>query len=330
MSADLASRTYCNLETPAQRRRVWTMISIVVAAFAISAPSMALSVTRSVSGTVACQNGGTVNGIWVQSSAGGSRWASFTRRSSAAWLADYSASVTTAASSTNVELQVGCGGTTSSWGSNNKTTALTVTGSRGISARCNDSTGANGYRCRFWPSKTALIGMPFTGGFDLFGLAPATSHHTSGDVSTDLYAASGTSVTARAYAPKGVTLTMKTSGSPVSTCGRGENVRVTLYWNGENIGWFQYGHLRAIPTAVRTSGTTLAFASAIGQAYFWSYSAGCWEVNTSSGVHTHYTGYNVKNYACVAPYSKKTISAGRWIGLVGLNGASSVKQYCPA
>lgn len=268
--------------------------------------------------------------MWVQSSGGGSKRAEYTRRSGASWLADFSASITTSSSSTNIELHIGCGGTTSTWGSNNKTKAVAVSGSKSINVRCNDVKSTNGYRCRNWEAKSVLVGMPFDGRFDSFGLSPTTSHHTSGDVSMDLYAPSGTGVKVYAYAPKGVTLKLKTSGAPTSTCGRGENVTVNVYWNGEKIGWFKYGHLKSIPSTVRASGATLSNGTTIGATSTWAKLAGCWEVSTAAGVHTHYTAYNEKNYACMAPYSKKDVAVGRWIGIVGHGGATSAKRYCAA
>jgi hypothetical protein len=323
-------RVGCRTSRRKRSGRIVLLVVIQIAALVMTAAS-ASAATHSISGSVACENGGTVTGVWVQSSAGGSRWADYSRRSGAPWIANYSTSITVSASATNVELHIGCGGSTTTWGSSNKTSATSVSGSRVFSARCNDVKGTNGYRCRRWSNATVLIGMPFPGGFDRFGLAPATSHHTSGHVSTDLYATAGTAVKAYAHGHRGVSVTLKTAGAPVSTCGSsGESVKLNVYWDGTYVGWFLFGHLTAIPSTIRKGGVTVPNGTVIGKTSTWPKRAGCWEVTTESGVHTHYTGFNSAEFACMAPYAKVEIAEGRWIGLVGRTGADSTKQYCAA
>ncbi len=311
-------------------RRIVTVGTIQVAAL-LTTSAPVLAATHSMSGSVACENGGEVNGIWLQSSAGGSVWADYSRRSTAPWVANYSKSFSTSASSTQVELHIGCAGSTGTWGSSNKTTAITVSGPKEFSARCNDVKGKNGYRCRRWSNGTVLVGMPFSGGFDRAGLSPATSHPTQGHVSTDLYASSGTPVKAFAYGHRGVAVTLKTAGSPTSNCGNsGESVQLDVFWDGSKVGWFRFAHLKAIPASIRQAGTVVGNGTTIGTTSTWPWRESCWEVTTASGVHTHYTGLNTKEFACMAPYSQLELTQGRWIGLVGLTGANSTKEYCAA
>src|SRR5689334_23001481 len=77
--------------------------------------SAASSVT--ISGVVHC-NRGAVVGVWVQSSGGGSKFANWKRLITSASDSTYSATVSTNLPS-NIQLHVGCGGSTSTWGSSN-------------------------------------------------------------------------------------------------------------------------------------------------------------------------------------------------------------------
>lgn len=88
----------------------------------------------SVTGDVACPPGQPVDGVWVNSSGGGSNYARWraTSRSSASYTAWLTTSTPTA-----ISLHVGCGGSTVDWESANWTPAvLMVTRSATINAEC--------------------------------------------------------------------------------------------------------------------------------------------------------------------------------------------------
>ncbi|WP_182377771.1 CHAP domain-containing protein [Nocardioides sp. WS12] len=122
------------------------------------APAQAAT-TRTVKGTVVCKGGHAVTGVWVQSSNGGSKWASFNRFAGVAHAAYFTASITTASSSTSIRLDIGCGlksGTTNTWWSNNSTPNATVTGSRILNTRCAEASGNRAVRCT-WPPKGQTV-----------------------------------------------------------------------------------------------------------------------------------------------------------------------------
>ena len=80
-----------------------------------------------IRGTVSCASSKPVVGVWVQSSRGGSKFASWTKTGTAT--ASYSTSVSTGLP-TNVSLHVGCGGNRQRWGSSNFSPVIVdVTGS---------------------------------------------------------------------------------------------------------------------------------------------------------------------------------------------------------
>ena len=65
----------------------------------------------------------------------------------------YKRSVTTSASSTTVQLSVGCGGSTSSWWSDNLTPTATVSGSRTLNATCTETNSPKRAQRCVWPPK---------------------------------------------------------------------------------------------------------------------------------------------------------------------------------
>ncbi len=109
-----------------------------------------------VSGTVACQSGAAVTGIWIQSSNGGSGWAKRTARSGASWISDYTFAIKSGKASTSVELAVGCGGTPTTWASSNKVKLGTLAGSKSFSATCKDVKGKTAYSCSSWKSYSVM------------------------------------------------------------------------------------------------------------------------------------------------------------------------------
>jgi surface antigen len=126
-------------------------------------PASAASVT--VKGTVRCANGHDVVGVWVQSSGGGSKWATIPVRS--ATTESYSATLSTVLP-TNVQLHVGCGGSPNAWWSNNRTynTRLFSATTYTRSATCNEAAGT-GTRCSWIPPDP----NPFPWGWCTWGAA---------------------------------------------------------------------------------------------------------------------------------------------------------------
>ena len=267
-------------------------------------------------------------GIWVESSGGGSRWASFSRRSNAPWVANYSTALSTRTPS-KIRLHVGCGGSPSNWWSNNRSSYYSRSSSTNLSFICREAAGI-GTRCGGWPSQ-ALIGMPFTGWWDRHGYANPRSHYSSGNWSTDLYQASGTAVRAKVLVPSGVALGLKVASVRTTCSSAGRSVRIDVYRNGAKIGYVDYGHLANVPSSVY-AGASLAQDQQLGVLRFWTpYRAGCWEVRTSSGTHTHFTGFSYPGYgySCFAAHGAGSyLPAGRWIGTIGPTNATTTKQPC--
>lgn len=143
-------------------RRLRRIALIVAAACCLEVahpiPAMAAT-TREVRGTVVCRGGHAVTGVWINSSAGGSKFASFNRFAGKPHAAYYKASVVTAAATTSIRLEVGCGGTTSSWWSKNLTAYATVSGTRTLSTRCSEAAGT-AQRCTWPPQGTTVSTNP--------------------------------------------------------------------------------------------------------------------------------------------------------------------------
>ena len=102
-------------------------------------------------GTVECQNGNSVVGIWVESSGGGSRFTdTLTRYPGNGSVAYYTVKLSSSATTPKISLHVGCGGTAGKWGSDNWTPAQPVAAT--MNARCTEKLNvAGGVRCS-WPS----------------------------------------------------------------------------------------------------------------------------------------------------------------------------------
>lgn len=105
-----------------------------------------------VAGAVHCINGSqNVEGVWVNSSAGGSKWATWiwsgytgSANTYAAYTATLSVPWPSSSSSTSIQIRVGCGGTKQTWGSTNRTPSVNTTSSRLLSANCaNPSTATH-------------------------------------------------------------------------------------------------------------------------------------------------------------------------------------------
>jgi hypothetical protein len=302
-------------------------VSVALFASLGSASPASAATTYTVSGSVACENGGTVNGIWVQSSAGGSNWATYTRRAGASWIADYKYSWSASASASSVELHVGCGGSLASWGSSNKYKLGSFSGAKKASFRCNDVNGTSGYRCLSWPVNTVLVGMPFTGVFGAAsGQGSPANHETVGyDVAVDLYANSDVRV--YVYAQRDVSLTLEPEYFSKGTCGY---VNVGVKLDGKKVGQILYGHLDSYSSEVTTH-KNLPLGSVIGKTKNWGYNASCYQVSTASGVHTHVAFTSVNAWACMGPQTAfgKSRNSAQWIGIVG-DGGKTARAVCAA
>lgn len=313
-------------------RRQAMLIGLVatLAAGAVAVPNASAATTRTLSGTVACQNGKVAVGLWVESSAGGSKWSdTLTRRAGSAWIADYTATITTSTASTNVQLHVGCGGDSVTWWSNNQTVSRTVTGNSSVSALCKEAPGT-GQRCRWW-GNTVLVGMPFAGDWDRFGTTPPSSHGNDTasvkDWAVDIYQASGTKTYLRLYAPRGKTLTVRASSGNAGctgVCSVGQNAKVDVLLNGTLLGWVNFGHLKSVPTTIGSA------TAQLGTLNLWPYDASFWQVSSASGVHTHFTMDNASGYSCYWPLAAKTTyPLGRMIGKLGATDAPGINSVCP-
>lgn len=106
--------------------------------------------SRQISGTVRCLGGGKVVGVWVESSAGSSGWANFKLIDGFEYpnksLAYYWHTLTISGSS-NVSLHIGCGGDSTSWGSDNWTPTFIVNASRPWNTTCSEAPGPGAIRC---------------------------------------------------------------------------------------------------------------------------------------------------------------------------------------
>jgi surface antigen len=120
-----------------------------------STPARAAS-PITVSGTVQCLNGKAVDGVWVASTGGGSRFAAKTYLPGTYSQMQYSASVL----SGNIQVRVGCGGSTptANWGTANNSPWRVLGGSRTLNAFCNGSGACS------WPAignkTTRNLGVP--------------------------------------------------------------------------------------------------------------------------------------------------------------------------
>ncbi|MBU1228072.1 MAG: hypothetical protein KJ698_12785 [Actinobacteria bacterium] len=286
------------------------------------------STARTVSGTVACLFGKPVVAVWVESTRGDSGWASWERRTGAPWIADYSIKITTATASTRVRLHVGCGGDPEAWWSDNRTPFERVSRSKVLDAQCRERAGT-GRRCAWW-GRTALVGMPFTGWWDRFGLAHPRFHGTStGNWATDLYERAGTKVRAHVWAPRKADLRLEVASVTSSTAcpSSGRQVKIDVYLGSSKIGWVAYVHLASVRAGV-VPGATIDPGAVVGELARWPYSS-CWQVTSDTGIHTHHAEYNYHGYSCYAPReSGARIGRGRWIGSLGATTASGNKQAC--
>lgn len=288
-------------------------LAVVLAAIGISAPP-ASAAPASLTGVVACQNGKKVVGVWVQYYGGGGVRATLSR-TSAPWLAKYTATITVPKS---IKLHIGCGGSASSWGSDNRTAFTSVSAARNLSAICREAAGAPARRCRWWGS-SLLVGMPFSGSINKYGFANVApgSHRAYagggwGDWATDVYARAGTIVRARVYGPS-ARYTLKIDNI-WSGCA-GKRVMVGIYKRpSTKVGQVVYGHLAEVPAF--TAGQKISTGTVLGKLKLWP-RCPMWQVSTAGGVHTHLEVGTEPGKACYMPnMSTKSYPDTRMIGMI--------------
>ncbi|HEY6731028.1 MAG TPA: CHAP domain-containing protein [Solirubrobacterales bacterium] len=112
------------------------VVSFTLAIAVSSLPANAAAAIT-ISGTVRCPSGAKVVGVWVQSSGGGSKFASRSGYPGNSTINGYSASVNPG----SVELHIGCGGSEASWASDQYTTKVTASSSRNLNATCSGPAG---------------------------------------------------------------------------------------------------------------------------------------------------------------------------------------------
>lgn len=144
------------LKTPTCLRTRRLCFSLCLAAtLALVGPVSAQATAVTVKGTVWCKTGDVV-GVWVQSTGGGSKFASRWALPGNARVSGYQATV----NSGQVELHVGCGGSPSRWASDQYTTRATVGANRILNAYCTGAAGTfRQVTCSF-PPRPNLTPVP--------------------------------------------------------------------------------------------------------------------------------------------------------------------------
>jgi surface antigen len=140
----------------------------VAGTFAASAGADA---TITVSGTVVCNSGRPVVGVWLTSSNRGSGWASWTPMPGRANVAWYSRRLTFTGASTTVEPHVGCGRTPATWGSTSIAPPRTVSSDRIYNIWCNDPASGTGRSCSTGALPGGLTYNQFVKGYCTWGAA---------------------------------------------------------------------------------------------------------------------------------------------------------------
>ena len=138
-------------------------LAVITMAGLVLATNASASTTITIRGGVSCSYH-PVTGVWVQSSQGGSKFASWSKASPGGYGAAYSAAITVASLPTAIQLHVGCGAGSSagSWWSDNWTPwSGAVNGNTYLDALCREGTsqppsGAN-TRCAFQSVQSVIV-----------------------------------------------------------------------------------------------------------------------------------------------------------------------------
>jgi len=157
--------------------------------------------------------------------------------------------------------------------------------------------------------------MPFAGSFNKYNKSTPGSHAPSdsmGDWATDIYAAPGTAVLPRIYAPiNGSTYQLKVISTWTGCAGRG--VRVGVYQNGTLRGSVSYAHLDAVPAF--SPGQVVTTGTVLGKLRLWP-PCPAWVVKDSAGVHTHIEVGTASGTACYSYQTATTLPDTRRIGKI--------------
>lgn len=141
------------------RGSVFFAVVLTLASFGLLASPASAGSSYAVKGTVRCNSGKAVRGIWIQSSAGGSVWANWFAFPGRPYEAYYSKTVTLAgtATSSTIALHIGCGSNANgSWWSNNHTPDAALKASRTLNAVCPATVAGTVTNCT-WPPKGQTV-----------------------------------------------------------------------------------------------------------------------------------------------------------------------------
>ena len=144
-------------------RRLWiatVMTCVSVASLCVGAsPAEAAAAKVEILGSVECPSGKAVQGVWVESSGGGSRWADWTAYPKTPTIARFYATFS-ANLPTKLTLRVGCGG----WGPTDQASSVTV---KNPGQRVLWNIGCNGNgTCSDYPMEDNKPAAPATNWFD--------------------------------------------------------------------------------------------------------------------------------------------------------------------
>ena len=169
----------------------------------------------------------------------------------------------------------------------------------------------------------AVIRSPFdvTGQYGMWGGLPS-AHWAPRDWSVDLYAYNEEVYPDVVGLTGDVVLKYDAMGANCTSTGAngGSWVRVDVYVDGIYVGDVQYGHLDTAGVTFPSPGTVIGSDFMLGKTKSWGDLAGCYEVTTQAGVHTHFTATK----SCYANVVSGNIAADAVIG--GLS-SSRVASY---
>jgi surface antigen len=130
------------------------VLAVVLGVLAVMTPAVAAT-SVVVQGTVVCNSGREVSGVWIESTGGGSYWAAWTPYPKNKFAARFTHTVKFSGTSTTVHASVGCGKgrKSGSWASSNATPKAKITKDYVLNAFCADPVSGNG-SCATAPMKS--------------------------------------------------------------------------------------------------------------------------------------------------------------------------------
>lgn len=188
------------------------------------------------------------------------------------------------------------------------------------------------------PNTMVGIKSPLDGGnWDRFAIAGPSYHHApwGGDWAVDVYGAPGDLVyfgvrerwqgTTAGNAYGIVTANYDTCAWPNSA---GVAYRISVYDGaGAYVGWVLIGHVDTSAYGTLPIGSLVANGQVLGKLSQFVYSS-CYQVTTSSGVHTHLELYNASDYSCYIPRpANGYVTRDRFVAVLGSNN-NGVGQSC--